>query len=302
MGQNTNAAIDMVVENNAVSEVTKETKIIDMALSDKVAGKIYTTRDYDQFKILHGNRDIGSNRTAKVRKSIENVGLLPEPILVNENKEIINGQARYTVCKEKGLPIYYQIVEGAGIDECMKMNSSATKWTQRDYIKSYAATGHESYVFLQRMLDKYALPVRVTISVCNDNFGSACGGWLTAPIASGSFSIDQAKYLEIEGVLAYLSALKTDVNRMKGRKECMYAAIAWAYRHTNVNKDKLASTINTVATSAYLSKVAIGNGIHALTMIEAEYNRGLRGNKKIHFVSLYEDWQNGVGVYASNKR
>ena len=38
------------------------------------------------------------------------MGFIKNPIVVNEKMEIIDGQGRFEVCKEKGLPIYYNIV------------------------------------------------------------------------------------------------------------------------------------------------------------------------------------------------
>jgi ParB-like chromosome segregation protein Spo0J len=66
--------------------------------------KIFETRDYGMFKRLKGNRDITTNRVAIIKASIENIGYISNPIICNENMEIIDGQGRYEACKE--LEIY----------------------------------------------------------------------------------------------------------------------------------------------------------------------------------------------------
>ena len=58
-------------------------------ISDKV---IYETTDYDMFKQLLGNRDPRQEKA--VIDSINKVGYLFDPILCNENYEIIDGQNR----------------------------------------------------------------------------------------------------------------------------------------------------------------------------------------------------------------
>jgi ParB-like chromosome segregation protein Spo0J len=71
--------------------------------------KIYKTKEYNKFKILKGNRTIPRNRVEKIKQSIEEVGCIINPIIVNENYEIIDGQGRFTALQESDKDIYYII-------------------------------------------------------------------------------------------------------------------------------------------------------------------------------------------------
>lgn len=84
--------------------------------------KVYTTSDYSIFAHLKENRDVKEQRVKKIRKSIDSVGYIRNPIIVNEKMEIIDGQGRFEVLKEKGYPVEFIIDEGIGVDECRAMN------------------------------------------------------------------------------------------------------------------------------------------------------------------------------------
>lgn len=127
--------------------------------------RVYVTSDYSIFKHLKENRDVTERRIEKIRKSIDSVGYVRNPILVNEKMEIIDGQGRFEVLKEKGYPIEYIIDEGIGVDECRAMNVQQTNWTVMDFVDSFCASGNEDYLNLRRLVDKYGMFNLATISV-----------------------------------------------------------------------------------------------------------------------------------------
>lgn len=55
---------------------------------------VYRTNNYDQFKRLVGNREVNPKRVKTIKKSVEEIGYIPNPIIVNENMEVIDGQGR----------------------------------------------------------------------------------------------------------------------------------------------------------------------------------------------------------------
>lgn len=117
--------------------------------------KIYMTKDPSIFKNLTGNRDTTHWKT--VYNSIKKNGYLLNPIMVNENFEIIDGQGRTLALKELGLPHYYYIVPGTKIDECRILNANQKNWSVKDYIESYAqAGGSIDYVWLKKAIKDYA--------------------------------------------------------------------------------------------------------------------------------------------------
>ena len=51
--------------------------------------EIRTTRDYHLFKFMPGNRAI-KNRAENIKESIEKIGWISNPIIVNQDMEIID--------------------------------------------------------------------------------------------------------------------------------------------------------------------------------------------------------------------
>lgn len=117
--------------------------------------EIKSTKDYSIFKKLIGNRNITDARVNKIIKSINKVGYIPNPIIVNENMEIIDGQGRLEALKRLGLEVEYIVVESTGINECISMNLNQTNWNLMNYIVSYASRKNENYIKLLKLLQEY---------------------------------------------------------------------------------------------------------------------------------------------------
>ena len=79
---------------------------------DRVIGHIYETTDYSKFKKLKGNRD--PKTAKKIVNSINEVGYVLDPILINEKDEIIDGQNRFEAVMQLGLPVVYVKQDGIG--------------------------------------------------------------------------------------------------------------------------------------------------------------------------------------------
>ena len=105
--------------------------------------RIFTTTEYDLFKRLKGNRDVTNKRVAIIKESISSIGYVSNPVIVNENYEVIDGQGRVRALMELGLPVEYRIITGLGIDDCRAMNLKPTGWSINDFVKSYAEYGNK---------------------------------------------------------------------------------------------------------------------------------------------------------------
>ena len=121
----------------------------------KVSRNVYCTKNYNLFKPLLGNRVVFENRKQVLISSIKQNGWITNPILVNKNMEIINGQHRFEALKELNMPIEYIVFEDATIQDCIALNIKQQNWKLSDYIRCYAETGNDDYIFLMEQLKKY---------------------------------------------------------------------------------------------------------------------------------------------------
>lgn len=121
--------------------------------------KIETTKDYSKFKIMGGNRVISANHVNQLKREMEHDPELAavEPILVNENMFIVDGQHRFTAAKELGLPVYYIVKSGATVETAARMNITQRRWTMDDFARSYADRGREDYIELLRIKKQFPM-------------------------------------------------------------------------------------------------------------------------------------------------
>ncbi len=121
--------------------------------------QVKSTRDYNLFTYLTGNRKPNKAHVRKLQEAIsDNAKLSPyRPILVNEDMAIIDGQHRFEALKNLDLPVHYVVAEGTGLKEVQELNSIAKVWTPVEYAKSFADLGHDVYEFYLEMKRTYGL-------------------------------------------------------------------------------------------------------------------------------------------------
>lgn len=120
-----------------------------MLEEENTSGKIHssnpvlTTKNYDLFKQLKGNRGVDVSHAKHIMKNMLNVGNLTAefPITVNENMEVIDGQHRLWALRELEWPVGYRIQEGLTLDTVRGINQAGQNWGWRDYATSYAENG-----------------------------------------------------------------------------------------------------------------------------------------------------------------
>lgn len=120
---------------------------------------VQETSNYDKFSFLMSNREQSRGHVENLKYSLETLGNFTkaQPVLVNERFQIIDGQHRFTACQELGLPIFYTVVHGLGVEEARTLNIMHRGWTIDDYAHSYASAGHKDYVKYSQLKEEYGL-------------------------------------------------------------------------------------------------------------------------------------------------
>jgi hypothetical protein len=128
----------------------------------KIEKTMYSETNYGIFKSVDGNRNLNMLHLERLKKSVSKKQLII-PIITNEKFEIIDGQHRFEIFKNLGLPIYFIVAEGYGLEECHLMNTNSKSWSPDDFLNGYADLGKEDYVSLRTFRDKYKF---LTIKMC----------------------------------------------------------------------------------------------------------------------------------------
>ena len=127
---------------------------------------IKKTKDYDKFSFIKGNRAIKKNHLSKLRRSIRKKNLLQyNPIIVNENLEVIDGQHRLESAKALDEPIHYIVAKGLGFEDVVMMNTNVKDWGITDYLDSYCDLGYEEYIKTKKFAKRWGLSISNAIAI-----------------------------------------------------------------------------------------------------------------------------------------
>lgn len=196
--------------------------------------EVKRTNNYEKFKRLKGNREVSPTRIRKIVESINKVGYITSPIIVNERMEVIDGQGRLEALEYLGLPVEYIVHKGAGIEECLSMNIHQTNWTIRDYIKSYADRGMQSYIYTQRLIEDYPeISILAVIMATQETIK------IQKKVYNGELLVSERQYNIANERLGYLRKVLNAMEYKNGSKSYLEFAILVCTSLEEVDLDRL---------------------------------------------------------------
>ncbi|MGL5330598.1 MAG: hypothetical protein ACRDD7_15105 [Peptostreptococcaceae bacterium] len=123
-----------------------------------VAGCIYSTYDYERFGFIDDNRELNPSNLSKLRKSFDDIVLFT-PIKVDRYLNVLDGQHRFTVRKENGLPIIFFISDETA--ENLDKEQISTSWKNTDYLNKWVKRGIEDYIWLESFINKHQITINI---------------------------------------------------------------------------------------------------------------------------------------------
>lgn len=133
-------------------------------------GEIYATNDLNFFTLHPSNRKISNAHVRRIKKSIEENGLL-DPIKVSSRGVVYNGQHRIIALKElhnegKIIPVKFVFVEEQDdIKAIISLNAVQKELTMSDYIELYAQGGHPQYKLIVELANKHKITTSAVVSI-----------------------------------------------------------------------------------------------------------------------------------------
>lgn len=208
-----------------------------------VAYEVYTTDNYEIFKRLLGNRDVSENRISRIVESIQKVGYIHNPIIVNEKMEVIDGQGRLTALQRLHLPVEYIIAPGTGTKECVFMNRNMINWKLTDYIKSFAEQGNENYKRMLDLMNKYANGNLDIISTAVYRLSKA----KHRDIVEGSLQLTEDQYNTAVPRLEFIQPILNEIDekRLPGSIVILMQTLIYYFDYPEVDKDRLTYSVKT---------------------------------------------------------
>ena len=262
----------------------------------KTIGVVYEEDDYGVFKHMKGNRFVDPVRIKKIKESIEKVGWVRNPIIVNEHMEIIDGQGRFEVLKSLGLPIQYVVAYGAGVKECQNMNIGQGNWRLIDFVKSYAELGNSNYALFLNLINKYEKYLTLSqVSGIIQNI-IIVNGFNTNLIKGGDFTVTQTQYEESVRIIDQLIDFIPFLDKIPGSQRVKYTGIAWIIRNTDVDAQRLLNVLKNGWPT--ISPVVDTRKDIFLADLSELYNKRLSPKKCLYFDTEYKKFEKEMSSQA----
>lgn len=271
--------------------------------------EVKRTNNYKKFKNLKGNRDVAPSRVRKIVESINKVGYITSPVIVNEKMEVIDGQGRLQALEYLGLPVEYIVHKGAGIEECLSMNIHQSNWTIRDYIKSYADRGNQSYMYTQKLIDDFA-----DISILAVIMATQQTNKIQKKIYNGELLVSEYQYNIARERLEYLRQCLNRITYKNGSKSYLEFAILVCTTIDEIDLDRLQKKLeernsimknwNSIATCLQSIEDIYNEKLSRPIFIYTEYRKSLiakYGKKAIGRKDYIANEQNKLKVMKGEK-
>lgn len=132
----------------------------------KITGLIFESKNYETINKLKGNRKIDKNNLKKIVKSIEKNGYKKsQPVTINKEQRIIDGQHRKVSCEQ--LDIAVPFVIETEYEDSLKLtqdlNSNQKNWKLSDYIESYVDRNFEDYIRFNKFMQEEGISESILI-------------------------------------------------------------------------------------------------------------------------------------------
>lgn len=247
------------------------------------AYNVYVTKDYSIFRRLEGNRDIPESRISKIVESIQTIGWVHNPIIVNEKMEVIDGQGRLTALQRLKMPVEYIIAEGAGNKECIYMNMNMVNWKLSDFIKSYAEQGNENYQRLLNLMKTYANGNLDIISTAVYRVSKS----KHREIKQGILQLTEEQYNAAIPRLEYIKPILEEIDdkKLPGSVVTLMQTLIYYFDYPEVDKERLAYSVEKYIYNA--TPWVLNTDCER--EVENAYNYGMRLEKKIFIAHLVKE-------------
>lgn len=117
---------------------------------------IQRTTDYSLFRSISSNREVDMKHVRHLASAIRSNNLLHlNPIIVNQDLQIIDGQHRLEAAEQLGLAIFYVIDDNIAKADIALLNSNQKNWSVMDYVNYWTVEKAQGFDVLSRFIFTY---------------------------------------------------------------------------------------------------------------------------------------------------
>ena len=222
---------------NLVNNLEANYKVTEL----KSSVRVHSTTNYKSLKFYKANRSVKRHYKDIIESMKKHgnlsVGLVAE---VNGVLYIIDGQHRFTACKELGITFEYKKVVLNDTKDIIQLisslNSNAKTWKDIDYLEAWATEGKKSYQWLKEVNDDFT---NVTFSNLKNIFK-----WKPKTFKEGTWNITKAELFKGVRIVRQLNDIIPILkdNGVSVRAQLLRAPID-AMKQPKYNHKKMIQTI-----------------------------------------------------------
>ena len=237
------------------------------------------TKDYGKFSFLGDNRELRKGHIDKLVNAILEYGYIKSnPIIVNADYQIIDGQHRFEACKKLGLPIVY-IVDNSELlrDNTMAVLNTVTRtWVLDDFCEHFARRGNPTYMQLRTFVKEEKVSIGKALQILTNGASrNQFGG--TTTFKEGKLSLTTKDFTRARELLNNIRSLFA----MGGIPFTSrpISAILKMLKNENFDIDKMLNKMSKNRDKAYISSTVDGY----VAMFQSIYN--LKERVKVDFLN-----------------
>ena len=253
-------------------------------MNNAIKNKYFETTDYSKFKKARGNRPVDTAHVKQLKRLIAEKDLY-DPIRVNTNMEVIDGQHTLQARKELDLKVPYIIINSDDPLDVARLNTGRKNWSMEAYLNHHCSRNKMDYKICKSKMNQYGINVAEAIVLLLKQ----CSLWnrISTDFKTGQFSIPAGGIENCDRVGGALMQLKKYFLGMDDTKKRLKRSMVLAYiiaercpdfdlrRFRDACKTKSSWFLSGTSTKDYIM------------IIERIYNSG-RSKKKIKLLDFFE--------------
>lgn len=171
---------------------------------------VFQTAEYDKLNKLLGNRNIKKTNVKAKKDLLEKEGFKStNPIVVNKDGKIIDGQHRRKAAEELEIPYKFMIdpslTEENSLETTIELNNSSKPWGINDYVNAFCEVGNENYIQLKELSEELETNISRTLMLYTGSKTSS--QYNNSTIFKGKFIFEDKKAKEARKIKKELNVL-----------------------------------------------------------------------------------------------
>ncbi len=174
-------------------------------MDNSIKNKYFETTDYTKFKKARGNRPVDQGHVSQLKKLIAEKDL-KDPIRVNKNMEVIDGQHTLQARKELDLVVPYIIIPSDDPLDVARLNTGRRNWSMEAYLSHHCSRNRFDYKICKQKMDQYGINVAEAIVLLLKQ----CSLWnrISTDFKTGQFKIPAGGIANCDRIGSALNQLK----------------------------------------------------------------------------------------------